>query len=166
MSAFSEFLKAGLRRWRQRRSSWRTLVGSAKHSKPIYSRHVSGIWGEDAAAAFLKKKGFAIIGRRVKEYRDEIDIVAEARVGGAKQLVFVEVKTRGYDAFGGGRAAVDTRKRRILCRAAAHYLRRCPKAAFRFDIIEVIGNPDSSEAPQIRHFENAFPMDRRFFFAG
>ena len=129
-------------------------------------RHAFGVWGENIAAEHLRRNGFAIIGRRAKEYRDEIDIIAEHRVRGAKQIVFVEVKTRKNGLMGGGLAAVDKRKRHNLCRAAARYLRRNPRAAFRFDIIEVTGSSDSAAPPQIRHIENAFPMERRYFFSG
>lgn len=128
--------------------------------------HKTGLWGEKVAAKYLKKKGFNIIGTRVRQYQDEIDIVAmcPSDDGNAKRLVFVEVKTRASDLFGGGMAAVDYRKRRALCRAAIHYLRKKPKVAFRFDVVEVIGKMDSDEPPTIRHHENAFPLDSRYHY--
>ena len=126
------------------------------------SNRISGLWGEKVAADFLKKKGFSIIGRRVRLHRDEIDIVASRRVasrradGGVGQIVFVEVKTRASDLFGGGLAAVNKRKRHALCRAAMRYLSGKPKVPYRFDIIEVVGTPDTKTPPTIRHYENAF----------
>lgn len=126
----------------------------------------TGIWGEGKAADFLKGKGFNVLGRRVKMGRDEIDLVALCTIRGTEMLVFVEVKTRASDSFGGGRAAMDKRKRHALCRAAAHYLRKLPKTPFRFDLVEVVGRRDSEKPPVVRHYENAFPMELRYFHTG
>ncbi len=125
-----------------------------------------GLWGEQVAADALTKKGMKIVGRRVKIFRDEIDLLALCSIRGTEMLVFVEVKTRGSLLYGGGRAAMDKRKRHALCRAAAHYLRRLPKTPFQFDLVEVIGSRNSSTPPVIRHFENAFPMELRYLHTG
>jgi len=136
-------------------------------AKPVVAKtenEATGIWGEGVAAGYLKKKGYKIVGKRVKLYRDEIDIVAWDVIDkNAKQLVFVEVKTRASDLFGGGIAAVDKRKRHALSRAAIHYLRKKPKTAFRFDVVEVVGSINSKSPPVIRHHENAFPLDRKYY---
>ena len=126
----------------------------------------TGIWGEKIAAEFLMRKGFKIVGKRVRILRDEIDIIASSPlgIGGMNRLVFVEVKTRASEIFGGGIAAVDKRKRRILNRAAIRYLRDKPKTAFRFDIVEIIGVMGSDTPPKIRHFENAFNLDTRYYY--
>ncbi len=125
-----------------------------------------GIWGEGVAEGFLKNKGYTILGRRIKMRKDEIDLVAACKVRDAEMLVFVEVKTRTSDEFGGGKAALDRRKRHALCRAAAKYTRTLPKRPFRFDLVEVVGHPDSGYPPEIRHYENAFPMERRYIHNG
>ena len=127
------------------------------------AKQASGLWGEDLAAKHLKRNGYSIIGRRVKIFRDEIDIIATLPFGennAMKQVVFVEVKTRASEIFGGGLAAVDKRKRHALCRAALRYLRNKPTTIFRFDIIEIIGSPASATPPSIRHYENAFNTKR------
>ena len=127
---------------------------------------ITGIWGETLAADMLAQKGYKILGRRIQLGRDEIDLVA-CPLSEAKPLViFVEVKTRASDQFGGGRAAVDKRKRHALCRAAAHYMRKLPKTPFRFDLVEVIGSRNAHSAPVIRHYENAFPMELRYVHNG
>ena len=126
----------------------------------------TGIWGEALAADALAQKGYKILGRRIQMGRDEIDLVACPLDEEKPLVVFVEVKTRASDQFGGGRAALDKRKRHALCRAAAHYLRRLPKMPFRFDLIEVIGSRNSSSAPEVRHYQNAFPMERRYVHNG
>lgn len=122
-----------------------------------------GKWGEEHAAAFLKKAGYSILGRNVRPNRhDEIDIVA--RVGDI--LAFVEVKTRRQESFGRPMAAVDKDKRHALNRAAAAYLRKAkyPDLFYRFDVVEVLGRPEDSVPVEVRHVENAFPFERRFRF--
>jgi putative endonuclease len=54
------------------------------------SRKDLGAWGEDLAAAFLRRRGFEVIERNFFTTQGEIDIVA--RLGG--DYYFVEVKTR------------------------------------------------------------------------
>ena len=119
----------------------------------------SGIWGEKIAEGFLRKNGFKIIGRRVKiGSRDELDIVARD----GRELVFVEVKTRATVKFGEPLSAVNRGKRHALSRAAVRYLKRLhsPEVIFRFDVVEVVGTPDSDEDPVVRHIPNAFQLDR------
>ena len=55
--------------------------------------------------------------------------------------------------------------RRSSPRAAA-YVRKAgyPRLYFRFDVIEVLGQPEEGE-PLIRHVENAFPFEPRLRFS-
>lgn len=126
-------------------------------------RLATGPWGEERAAAFLRKEGYRIIGRNVRPNRhDEIDIIARK----GESLVFVEVKTRGSEDFGRPSSAVDAKKRHALNRAVASYLRklRYPELYYRLDIVEVVGGPSQGRAPEIRHLENAIPFEERFRF--
>lgn len=135
-----------LRRWRR-----------VDESTGGYGRSEIGIWGEQVAEDYLKRKRYKILGRRVRVGpRDELDIISRSP---EDALVFVEVKTRADERFGRPFAAVDARKRRALSRAAWRYLKRVrPRPAhFRFDVIEVIGGP-GSKAPVVRHIEAAFSM--------
>lgn len=123
---------------------------------------VVGEWGEAKAAAYLEASGFRIVGRNVRpDRRDEIDLVARVD----ETLVFVEVKTRRREDYGRPMRAVDQKKRHALNRAAAAYLRKAgfPDLYYRFDVVEVLGQPESGE-PLIRHLENAFPFEKRFKF--
>jgi putative endonuclease len=139
------------------------LTGRGGVEKPPRPRSaVVGAWGEEEAAAFLKARGFTVLGRNVRPDRhDELDIVA--RTG--ETLVFVEVKSRRRGDFARPMTAVDGRKRHALNRAAAAYLRRAgyPDLFYRFDVVEVLGEPEEG-APVIRHTEDAFPFERRFVF--
>ncbi len=122
-----------------------------------------GLWGEREAEKWLvRKTGMKCVGRRVKVGRDEIDLVMEDRDARSRELVFVEVKTRSSELFGGGRAAMDRRKRHALCRAVARYMRRLPPTPFRIDLVEVYGRVDSGAPPRIEHQRAAVPMDLRY----
>ena len=137
------------------------LIGRGRE-KPLPRSAVVGMWGEERAVAFLKANGFTVLGRNVRpDRRDEIDIVA--RIG--ETLVFVEVKTRRREEFGRPMMAVDKDKRHALNRAAAAYLRKAkfPYLYYRFDVIEVLGQPEEGE-PVIRHLDDAFPFEVRFKF--
>lgn len=120
----------------------------------------TGKWGERAAEDVLRRKGYRILGRRVRVAgRDEIDLVARD----GKVLVFVEVKTRASEQYGRPIDAVDRHKRQVTSRAAMRYIRKLKKRdiPFRFDVVEVIGTPEDG-ADTIRHIEEAYPLDRRY----
>lgn len=120
----------------------------------------TGIWGERIAARHLRRSGMRILGKRVRIGRhDEIDLVAREK----NELVFVEVKTRASEEYGRPVDAVTPAKQRALCRAAARYLARLKQKpdTFRFDVVEVVGNP-KGPPPEVRHIRRAFAMDTRY----
>ena len=120
----------------------------------------SGKWGEKLAVGLLKKQRYKIMGQRMRiGKRDEIDIIAEHN----DVLIFVEVKTRKNENYGRPFSAVDKAKRKHLSRAAVAYLKhkKIKPEFIRFDVVEVIGEP-GGEAPEIRHIENAFPLDSAY----
>jgi putative endonuclease len=77
----------------------------------------------------------------------EIDLVMTQ----GEELVFVEVRYRKRDGYGGGLESVDTRKRQRLIRAADHFLQRHHAAGggkpCRFDVVAISG-PRGGEAIQ------------------
>ena len=127
------------------------------------SRHKDalGIKGEKLAAEHLKTKGFKIIGERIRIGIDELDLIAiDFRNPVVEQLVFVEVKTRSSNLFGGGKAAVDKRKRKAIIRAAKGYIKKnlSKPHAIRFDIVEVTKTSPNSDSFEITHHENAITL--------
>lgn len=130
-------------------------------NSPASALHIrTGLWGERQAANELRRKGYRILGKRVGVgKRDELDIVARDQ----DTLVFVEVKTRKNEDFGRPSEAVGREKKRVLSRAAVEYLSklRKPPRYIRFDIVEVVGSEGEAE-PEVRHLENAFPLDSRY----
>ncbi len=106
-----------------------------------------GRWGEAQAVRELKRRGYRIRARNVRLRGGELDIVAEH--GGA--TVFVEVKTRRDNAFGGARQAVTPAKARRLARLAQAYRQRHPHAAgaCRIDVAAVQVDADGGCSVEI-----------------
>lgn len=115
-------------------------------------RHQFGQASEMQAEQFLLAKGYRILDRNVRTSLGELDLVAEDQ----GVVVFVEVKGRATEAFGGALLAVDHRKRVKLTKLAAQYLarRHWSDKACRFDVMLVQGR--LSDQGRIEHLENAF----------
>jgi putative endonuclease len=109
--------------------------------------------GENAAARFLKRKGYQILARHVDSPLGELDIIA---VDG-RTIVFVEVKTRTSTDAGHPSEAIDARKQHRMTQSALAYLKShgLLKYAARFDVVAITW-PEESRRPVIEHFQNAF----------
>jgi putative endonuclease len=81
------------------------------------ARQILGKQGEDLACAELERLGYAILDRRYRTRVGEIDIVASQE----GVTVFVEVKTRVGERFGGGEEAITAWKQRRLTQMAVDY---------------------------------------------
>ena len=122
---------------------------------PTDIRRTTGSRGEEEAARFLTRSGYAILDKNIRTRAGEIDLVAKE----GKTLVFVEVKTR-RDAEGDPpQAAVNTRKQNRLGKLALGYLKlkRLRQTPCRFDVVSVIFN-DEGGVKAIRHIPNAFSV--------
>ena len=117
-------------------------------------RKLFGQAGESAAEEYLRRKGYRILARNVRSSLGELDLVAEDD----RVLVFVEVKARRTDAFGGAIHAVHHRKQEKLIQLAAQYLARhhIKDRLCRFDVVLLQGS--NAVAPQIEHIQNAFEV--------
>ena len=83
----------------------------------------AGDAAEQAACEHLRANGCTIVARNARYKEGELDIVA--RQGAL--LLFVEVRQRGSDRFGGAGASVDHFKRKRLLRASTLNDLRCRK---------------------------------------
>jgi putative endonuclease len=100
------------------------------------SRQVIGQAGEDAALAYLQRRGLLMVERNFRCKGGEIDLILH---DGAT-LVFVEVRCRADARHGGAAASVTPAKQARLLRAAQFYLLRYPAPpACRFDVIAIDG---------------------------
>ena len=114
-------------------------------------RQILGEAGEKLACAELQRRGYAILARRYRTRFGEIDIVARD----GTTTVFVEVKSRLSDDFGGGADAVTAWKQRKVTRMAIDYLARhgLHDRPCRFDVVTV----DLVDGlPQVEVFADAF----------
>ena len=124
---------------------------------PTDTRRAIGINGEEVAARFLTRSGFAILDKNVRTRAGEIDLVARE----GKTIVFVEVKTRRdlVEPEAPPQASVHTRKQNRLGKLAQGYLKskRIRQTSCRFDVVSVILN-DEGGVKAIRHIPNAFSV--------
>ncbi|HUP96665.1 MAG TPA: YraN family protein [Usitatibacter sp.] len=88
--------------------------------------------GEERAEAFLAAHGLAIVARNYRTKAGEIDVIARD----GPTLVFVEVRVRSPNRFGGALASITPRKQRRIVAAARQFLMRLtPVPPCRFDVI-------------------------------
>jgi putative endonuclease len=133
------------------------LTERLSSNKPLGER------GEDAAARYLKHKGYRILARHLDSRLGELDIVAIDR----GTVVFVEVKTRMTTDAGHPADAIDERKQQRMTQSALAFLKshRLLNHAARFDVVAIIW-AENCHHPAIEHFENAFsPIGTGQFFS-
>ena len=122
----------------------------SKKDKDMAAPNLLGKAGEDAAAAYLQKKGYIICDRNWRMNHLELDIIATKD----DVLVFVEVKTRKNTEYREPYEAVDWKKIRHIVMAADTYIKLHDfDGAVRFDIVTVVGKEGNFE---IQHIEDAF----------
>ena len=105
-------------------------------SLPVPNTKQRGDAAEQRALRYLQDHGLTLL---ASNYRTpgrgggEIDLIVRECDG---TLVFVEVRARARDAFGGAGASISANKRRRIVFAAKHFLRRYPKPPpCRFDAV-------------------------------
>jgi putative endonuclease len=113
------------------------------------TRQSLGKTGEDLACQELERLGYGILARRYRTRFGEIDIIAKDN----ETTVFVEVKTRDGDEFGGGAAAVTPWKQRRVALMALDYLSRhkLHDTPCRFDVVTVDVKGDAHDIVVYTH---------------
>lgn len=111
----------------------------------------TGLAGEESARQLLLQKGFKILARNYAVSGGELDLVAKD----GSALVFIEVKTRASNQFGGPLAAITPAKQKRLTLAAVCYIKeKKPKFdSIRFDAVCIL-------AGKAEHIPNAFTPQR------
>lgn len=101
------------------------------------TRNVSGQQAEELAAHFLAQHGLSLLARNFRCRGGEIDLICRDR----QALVFVEVRLRRNQAYGGAGASITPRKQQRIILAARHYLTQhdCADSDCRFDCILLDG---------------------------
>ncbi len=81
---------------------------------------MKGFDAESAALSFLESQGLMLLDRNYRCRTGEIDLVMKED----EALVFVEVRLRSRDDFGGASSSITERKKGRILSAARHYLSR------------------------------------------
>jgi putative endonuclease len=110
-----------------------------------------GMSGEQAAAAYLKGKGYKVIQANYRAAGAEVDLVASC----GDILCFIEVKTRKNCDHGSPEMFVTRPKQLKIIRAARIFAARKPYRDFRvrFDVVSVLRD---GSVIACDHLENAF----------
>ena len=103
-----------------------------------FSRNELGALGEQLAVEHLRGRGMRIVARNWRCRYGEVDVIAAETGESGETAVFVEVKTRTGDAFGGIDYAVTPQKVRRIRRLAGIWLAG-QSAAWTRVRIDVIG---------------------------
>ncbi|MEI6314000.1 MAG: YraN family protein [Syntrophus sp. (in: bacteria)] len=108
----------------------------------------TGKMGEEIAAEHLVGVGYEILERNFRCPLGEMDIVARDH----ETLVFVEVRSRRTDNYGGPLESVGFAKQKKISRVAEYYLNRhgLQQVKARFDVVAVKLPPSRPEVELIR----------------
>ena len=97
----------------------------------------AGADAEEIAAELLEAQGMRILARNFRTRFGEIDLVARD----GESLVFVEVRLRLNEYFGGAADSVDVPKRaRVIAAARAYLANVDPEPSCRFDVVTLDGD--------------------------
>ncbi|MGY4710026.1 YraN family protein [Mycolicibacterium sp. CBM1] len=114
------------------------------------TRNQLGALGEELAVEHLRSLGVRIVARNWRCRYGELDVIAAE---GERTVVFVEVKTRTGDGYGGWEQAVTPTKVRRIRRLAGIWLAEQDQrwAAIRIDVIGVrVGRQRTPEITHLR----------------
>lgn len=112
-----------------------------------------GFAAEDVARDYLRGQGLTWIESNYRCRLGEIDLIMHDK----SHLIFIEVRARASNQFGGAVESITQSKRRKVLKTALLYLqitKRYEKQPIRFDVLTIDGAP-----PQIAWIKNAFGDD-------
>ena len=93
-------------------------------------------YSEDLALKYLKRRGLKLLMRNYSSRYGEIDLIMQDN----DTLVFVEVRYRKHDDYGGAVGSVDYYKQSRIANTAASYLQAYSwDGPCRFDIVAIQG---------------------------
>ena len=117
-----------------------------------HSKRDTGNYFEKQACRYLKQHGLTFEAKNINFRFGEIDLLMRDK----EQLVFIEVRFRHSNQFGGSVASVDKTKQAKLIKAAQLYLQKHYKnqqPSCRFDVVAFQGSKDEFKTQWIK---NAF----------
>lgn len=108
------------------------------------TRQAIGRHAEQYAEKYLHQQGLQLLQRNYRCRGGEIDLI----MTDDETLVFVEVRYRRHQGFGGAAASVDRYKQQRLLVAAQHYLQKhhAGNHPCRFDVVAVMPGKNGQNA--------------------
>lgn len=106
--------------------------------KAFLTSQASGKLSEDKALAYLQRQGLKLVERNFRCKGGEIDLILTEPASPGDILVFVEVRQRSNQRYGGAAASVTRSKQARLILAAQLFLQRYRHPpACRFDVLAI-----------------------------
>ncbi len=103
------------------------------------TRKQSGDLAEQLACDYLQKQGLTLITTNFTSRYGEIDLVMKDKK--QANTVFVEVRYRKNQQFGGAAVSVTPQKQQRITKTALYYMQQHePTASVRFDVIAIDGD--------------------------
>lgn len=110
-------------------------------AKPKPTSQQRGQHAEDLACSYLQQQGLELVQRNFHSKRGEVDLIMRQH----DVLIFVEVRYRSSQRFGGAIASVTTGKQQKIIAAAQyflHYHAHYAHLAARFDVLAIQAHGD------------------------
>ena len=108
------------------------LLSIANNNKHL----TKGQQAEQLACEYLQQQGLTLVDRNYYCRLGEIDLIMLHK----KHLVFIEVRYRKNNLFGGAAESITTKKQDKLQKTALHYiLQHKPRQNMRFDVVAITG---------------------------
>lgn len=110
-----------------------------------------GQWAEELAYQYLSQQGLKLVSRNYRCLFGEMDLIMRQQ----RILVFIEVRYRRSQRYGGSLESIDKRKQKRLKTIATHYLQtiKTPEPACRFDVVLIQGTAGD---PKVQWIADAF----------
>ncbi|MBN1913567.1 MAG: YraN family protein [Candidatus Omnitrophica bacterium] len=123
------------------------------------NRILKGRSAEEAAAGFLKKKGYRIIQKNYRTKLGEIDIIAKDK----DTFCFIEVKSRHSDKFGSPKESITADKQNRIAKSSLIFLKanKLFDEKSRFDVV-ALSYPEGK--PKIELIKDAFDLGSHFIY--
>lgn len=98
------------------------------------TNQTSGAEAEQAACLYLERRGCTLVNRNYRSRRGEIDLIMRE----GNKLLFVEVRMRRHDVFGGAAGSITHAKQQKIIASARAFLHHHPhfyQLDCRFDVV-------------------------------
>lgn len=114
------------------------------NKKPIpahkHKALAAGKGAEQRACDYLQAQGLTLVTRNFRSKYGEVDLIMQD----GEIIVFIEVKYRTQNNYGGALLSLKPRQQHRIIRTAQFFLMRYPNHQARFDVIAIEGNDEIS----------------------